>query len=144
MDLFQNLLNKTRQNYLETNKKFNSVLPENNIPQFVFENNRNQNMLHAFSPSSPSAYYFDPSGSHFDSSNNEPGYIPFKKELSDDEKTFRQLEEYEKVPGFSVPSMQQGVVYPDYPNWKGPQWTPNYEYQRFHDLINPAFSFPIT
>ncbi len=97
---------------------------------------RAKEILHASLPPAPSAQYFgQPAPSR--------EYAPLLEEPSDNERTRRELESYERIPGFSIPSRQDGIRYPYYPDWKEPESSPSYQRQQFNDLIDPASPFPL-
>ena len=70
--------------------------------------------------------------------------MPLPSDPNDDERTRRELEDYEKTPGFPLPSRQDGIRYPYYPGWEEPQSSPSYQRQQFNDLIDPRSPFPLT
>jgi hypothetical protein len=88
-------------------------------------------------PPSPSRQYFPREG-------RLSSYSPLEIEPNDNEKTVQKLNNYERIPGFSIPSRQQGVLYPVWPEWQEPAGSPSYQQRQFQEMTDPSFVFPVT
>jgi hypothetical protein len=88
-------------------------------------------------PPSPSRQYFPHEG-------RLSSYSPLEIEPSDHEKNVQELNNYERIPGFSIPSRQQGVPYPVWSEWQEPTWTPSYQREQFLEMTDPSSVFPVT